>query len=143
MKNEDSREKRTIPIHLKVIVPTGRRVSGGQDRGPRVEHRRDPRLGDGNGLLLHRLVDGHSAPKKDPLRPEVVQRIVFGVAKEASMDQCTDVSMQDSRIVAGVNHAERKGLCMIRMIRSSDVSIQTVRSATTGAGTLRQTVHKQ
>jgi hypothetical protein len=49
------------------------------------------------------------------------------------MVQCTDVSMQDSRIVAGVNHAEREGLSMVRR---GDVSMQTVRSASTSVGTM-------
>ena len=40
------------------ISPSRRRVGSCQDRGPGLEHGGDPRLGDGDGLLLHGLSSG-------------------------------------------------------------------------------------
>ena len=45
---------------LHVVVAARRRVGGGHHGRARVEHRGDARLGDGDGLLLHRLVDCHA-----------------------------------------------------------------------------------
>eukprot|EP00976_Prorocentrum_cordatum_P062343 1176689-Prorocentrum_minimum.AAC.2 len=42
------------------LQPTGGRVGGSHDGGARVEHSGDARLGNGDGLLLHGLVDGHA-----------------------------------------------------------------------------------
>jgi len=44
---------------LQVIVPAEDGVGGGEDRSPRVQHGGDARLGNGDGLLLHGLVNGH------------------------------------------------------------------------------------
>mmetsp|Transcript_41672 Transcript_41672/g.79644 ORF Transcript_41672/g.79644 Transcript_41672/m.79644 type:complete len:490 (+) Transcript_41672:722-2191(+) len=45
---------------LHVVVPARGRVGRRHHRRARVEHRSDTRLGNGDGLLLHRLVDGHA-----------------------------------------------------------------------------------
>ena len=42
------------------VVPPPDRVRGRHDGAPRLQRRHDARLGDGDGLLLHRLVDGHA-----------------------------------------------------------------------------------
>ena len=50
------------PAHLErlgAVVASPNGVSGCQDGGPGVEGGLDPGLGDGDGLLLHSLVDGH------------------------------------------------------------------------------------
>ena len=44
---------------LRLVVAAALRVGGSEDRGARVERRGDPRLGDRDRLLLHRLVDRH------------------------------------------------------------------------------------
>ena len=43
---------------LRLIVPSKYGVRGGQDRRARVQRGLDTGLGDGNGLLLHGLMDG-------------------------------------------------------------------------------------
>ena len=45
---------------LHVIVSAEDGVGSGEDGGPRVEDGGDASFGDGDGLLLHRFVDGHT-----------------------------------------------------------------------------------
>ena len=45
-------------LYFNKVVPAVGRVGGRQDGGAGVERRHDAGLGDGDGLLLHDLVDG-------------------------------------------------------------------------------------
>mmetsp|Transcript_3377 Transcript_3377/g.10230 ORF Transcript_3377/g.10230 Transcript_3377/m.10230 type:complete len:373 (-) Transcript_3377:810-1928(-) len=55
---------------LQVVVPAGGWVGRGQDGGAGVEHRGDASLGDGDGLLLHGLVDGNPV-----LHPHLIELV--------------------------------------------------------------------
>jgi hypothetical protein len=57
---QDGRWKRHVVFErLGAVVAPASRVGGGQDARARVQRRLHARLGDGDGLLLHRLVDRH------------------------------------------------------------------------------------
>ena len=57
-------------LHAQSRSPAGGRVGGSQHGGPGLEHGGDAGLGDGDGLLLHGLVDGYAV-----LRPHLVKLI--------------------------------------------------------------------
>eukprot|EP00406_Dinophysis_acuminata_P075906 CAMPEP_0179246324 /NCGR_PEP_ID=MMETSP0797-20121207/19037_1 /TAXON_ID=47934 /ORGANISM="Dinophysis acuminata, Strain DAEP01" /LENGTH=331 /DNA_ID=CAMNT_0020953913 /DNA_START=43 /DNA_END=1036 /DNA_ORIENTATION=- len=59
----ETREDGGLEVHLvgrvrEVVVGAEPRVGRGEHAAPRVQHRGDPRLRDGDRLLLHGLVDG-------------------------------------------------------------------------------------
>mmetsp|Transcript_19469 Transcript_19469/g.34720 ORF Transcript_19469/g.34720 Transcript_19469/m.34720 type:complete len:374 (+) Transcript_19469:648-1769(+) len=59
------RQDRGLEVHLvgrvgEVVVGAEARVGGGEHTASGVEHRRDACLGDGDGLLLHGLMDGNA-----------------------------------------------------------------------------------
>lgn len=61
----ESREDRTLEVDLlcsslEVVVTTEDWVSSSKDRGPGVEDGGDSSLSDGDGLLLHCLVNGYT-----------------------------------------------------------------------------------
>ena len=56
-REDGGREGDVVLQRLGAVVPPRHRVGGRQDGRPRVERGLDARLGDGDGLLLHGLVD--------------------------------------------------------------------------------------
>ena len=57
---ENGGEEVNVGLSLALVPATKDRVSSSKDRTSRVEGCRDPSLRDGDGLLLHSLVDCHS-----------------------------------------------------------------------------------
>mmetsp|Transcript_71945 Transcript_71945/g.224329 ORF Transcript_71945/g.224329 Transcript_71945/m.224329 type:complete len:295 (+) Transcript_71945:427-1311(+) len=98
----EPRQDGRLEVHLvggvaEVVVGPKARVRSGQHRAPRVQHRGDASLRDGDGLLLHGFVDGH--PVLDIHLVELVNTDDAGVSKHhgATLQRETILVRDDGR----------------------------------------------
>jgi hypothetical protein len=118
-----AREERVWEVHilgdaLAFVVPPVERIGSSQHRGTSVERGGDARLGDGDGLLLHHLVDGGPVRFVHLSSEEMSRRVRQGGGGGTLSNSSMQQIPRSARTRAPPSRAMSPVSCGVRMIRT-------------------------